>query len=133
MKTVAQRLLIKPGMSIRVVGPDDHSESGGASLLGELPEGVRIVADGPAEAVVVYVETVADLRTRLPGAAAHAGNDGLLWLAYPKLSSGRASDLNRDAISPLADEVAGLTGVTLISIDPTWSAMRLRPSARYRA
>jgi len=134
MKTIAERLLIKPGHRVRVIGPSvDGSPSIGAALIGVLPEGAGTVADGPADVVVVFVRDVAELRAALPGAAEAAGHDGLLWLAYPKLSSGVESDLRRDVITPLTDDIAGLTGVTLISIDQTWSAMRLRPSSCYRA
>jgi hypothetical protein len=134
MKSIAERLLIKPGSSVRLIGPTvDGRPSIGGGLIGPLPERAITVDDGLADAVVVFVSDVSELRARLPEAAEAAGDDGLLWLAYPKLSSGVESDLSRDAITPLTDEIAGLTGVTLISIDQTWSAMRLRPSSRYRA
>ena len=134
MKTIAERLLIKPGARLRVNGPTvDGPPSAGAALIGELPDGAATVDDGRADVVVLFVRDVAELRATLPEAAGAAGHDGLLWLAYPKLGSGIESDLRRDAITPLTDEIAELTGVALISIDSTWSAMRLRPSSRYPA
>ena len=82
--------------------------------------------------VIAFVSNEAELRASLPAAAAAASGDRLLWLAYPKLSSGMATNLSRDVITPLTDELSGLTGVAIVAIDSTWSAMRLRPSARYR-
>ena len=132
MKTTAERLLIKPGARVRIVG----AVADAAGRLGPLPAGASLVdhASTPkADAVVFFARTGADVRTTLPEAASAAGPDGLLWLVYPKGTSGLKTDLGRDTMTALTDPIAGLTGVTLVSVDETWSAMRLRPSERYRA
>ncbi|MFI5199418.1 MAG: hypothetical protein ACHQXL_03500 [Candidatus Limnocylindrales bacterium] len=129
MKSVAERLLIKPGAGVLLISPGLD----GPSLVGPLPYGARwIEPSASADVVVLFVRNAAELRDRLPAAAAAASGDRLLWLAYPKLSSGIATDLARDTITPLTDPLAGLTGMALIAIDSTWSAMRLLPSARYQ-
>ena len=132
MKTTAERLLIKPGARVRIVGEVTDA----ADRLGPLPGGASLVdrASTPkVDAVVFFARNSADVEAHLPEAAEAAGHDGLLWLAYPKGTSGLKTDLGRDTMTPLTDPIAGLTGVTLVSIDETWSAMRLRPSERYRA
>lgn len=130
MKTTAERLLIKAGSRVRIAG--DVSDA--AQRLGPLPEGATLDPAGArADAVVLFAVNSGDVRTHLPGAAQAAGPDGLLWLAYPKGTSGLQTDLGRDTMTALTDPIAGLTGVTLVSIDAVWSAMRLRPSKRYRA
>jgi hypothetical protein len=130
MKTTAERLLIKPGARVRIVGEVTDA----AQRLGPLPTGAALVdaPTKPADAVVFFARDAAVVTARLPEAARAAGPDGLLWLAYPKGTSGLKTDLGRDTLTPLTDHVAGLTGVSLVSIDGTWSAMRLRPSERYR-
>lgn len=52
--------------------------------------------------------------------------DGVLWFAYPKGSSKIKTDINRDSIRATG-EGFGVTTVTAISIDDTWSALRFRP------
>jgi len=52
--------------------------------------------------------------------------DSVLWFAYPKGTSKIKTDINRDTIR-LAGEDFGITTVTAISIDDTWSALRFRP------
>ena len=52
--------------------------------------------------------------------------DSVLWLAYPKGTSKIKTDINRDTIRVTAEEF-GITTVTAISIDDTWSALRFRP------
>jgi hypothetical protein len=129
MKTTAERLLIKPATRVRVLG----EEPGSADRLGPLPAGSTFGDAGPADAVVLFARSSGAVRRHLPEAALAAGPDGLLWLAYPKGTSGVTTDLGRDTLTALTDPIAGLTGVTLVSIDEIWSAMRLRPSERYRA
>jgi len=52
--------------------------------------------------------------------------DSVLWFAYPKATSGIKTDINRDTIRVTGEEY-GITTVTAISIDDTWSALRFRP------
>ncbi len=55
--------------------------------------------------------------------------DSVLWIAYPKGSSGIRTDINRDILRTTA-EGFGLSTVTAVSIDNTWSALRLRPAEK---
>jgi hypothetical protein len=52
--------------------------------------------------------------------------DSVLWFAYPKGTSKIKTDINRDTIR-LTGEEFGITTVTAISINDTWSALRFRP------
>ncbi len=52
--------------------------------------------------------------------------DSVLWFAYPKGTSKIKTDINRDSIRVTGEEY-GITTVTAISIDETWSALRFRP------
>jgi hypothetical protein len=53
-------------------------------------------------------------------------SDSVLWFAYPKGTSKIKTDINRDTIRITGEEY-GITTVTAISIDDTWSALRFRP------
>lgn len=55
--------------------------------------------------------------------------DSVLWFAYPKGTSKLKTDINRDTIR-VTGESFGITTVTAISIDDTWSALRFRPVDR---
>ena len=52
--------------------------------------------------------------------------DSVFWIAYPKGTSKLKSNINRDSIRMAAEEF-GITTVSAISIDDTWSALRFRP------
>jgi len=61
-----------------------------------------------------------------PKAFGALAEGGLLWMAYPKKSSGIPSDLTRDE-GWAAVTGAGWRTVSLVAIDDAWSAARLRP------
>lgn len=50
--------------------------------------------------------------------------NGLLWIAYPKAKA-LETNLNRDILHEIAKQF-GLDGVSLVSLNDTWSAMRFK-------
>jgi hypothetical protein len=117
--SVAQKLKYKPGMV--------------AALL-HVPAGVDIgvPADGlvsdPAHAafMVEFAATQMEAEARLRALAPAVGEKTVAWIGYPKGSRAAGYDLNRDTIAAAARTV-GLVVNASISIDGTWSALRVRP------
>jgi hypothetical protein len=108
------KLQIRPGQRIAVVGSGPGLEISAAS------------ADpAVAEAVLVFARDRAELEPRLPMLARVAARGGVAWLAYPKARQ-LGTDLNRDVIRALVP-AAGLDPVRQVSLDGTWSALRLKP------
>ena len=56
----------------------------------------------------------------------HIEPDSVLWFAYAKGSAGIKTDINRDILRLTAEEF-GMSTVTAVSINDTWSALRFRP------
>lgn len=52
--------------------------------------------------------------------------EGMLWINYPKGTSKIKTDINRDTGWQTVTDLQ-FEGVSLVSIDETWSAMRFRP------
>jgi hypothetical protein len=75
--------------------------------------------------VLVFVKDAPALEANLPNALSAMRGDALLWLAYPKLTSPLAGDLNRDVIRGAVPRY-GLDTVSQIAIDMDWSALRLK-------
>lgn len=113
MTTLDAKLQLKPGQSIALVGE-------GPAL------GIAATAAEPdnADAVLAFALNRSELRSRFAVLAQTAGRGGLAWVAYPK---GRqlGTDLNRDIIGELAPS-AGMEPVRQVSLDDTWSALRLK-------
>jgi hypothetical protein len=124
---VAKKLQIKPGHRVLVLNAPD----GFTGNLAPLPDGAEIVGDGATgvECVQLFAADAAELASLLPQATERVEYDGLLWVAYRKGGRKAGTDLNRDILAGLLRE-RGLEGVTLVSLDETWSSMRVRPAER---
>ncbi len=111
MKTVAEKLGLKPGRTGWVIG---------GALEGFLPE----LPQAP-DVILAFVLRQAALRAALAEALPHYVRGRALWFAYPKKSGAIRTDLTRDVgWEPVQD--AGLLPVSQISIDADWTALRLR-------
>lgn len=100
-----------------------HDLRGGLSAATGQAIGDRL--DGTHDWILCFAADRAALETQLPGVAAALGSPGTVWIAYPKGSSKRQSDLTRDqGWDSLRD--ADLMWLSLISIDDAWSAFSLR-------
>lgn len=121
---LARKLGIKPGMRVLVIGaPPAYLK-----LLAPLPADVVITstADGAHPFVQFFPTSLADLGKSAPSLMKHVASRGLLWIAYPKKTSGIESDLSRDSIAG-ALKGTGWRPVSIIAIDGVWSALRFRP------
>ena len=117
-KSVTERLQVKGDRRIAVLNaPLAVSDALGA-------ERPRTPAE-QAEVVVLFVADQAEFDLLLDDALKAARPDAVFWLAYPKLTSSLAGDLNRDVVhrSCLGK---GLRTVSQIAIDDDWSALRLK-------
>lgn len=124
-KTVAAKLGIRPGVSVRLFAQPADLET----LLGPMPTDAATHVDGkgPFDTVVVFVPTSATLTTYSAAAVAALKPGGLLWLAYPKKTGTLASDMYRERAWE-AFATQDWRPVTQIAIDETWSALRFRPA-----
>ena len=129
MSTVAQKLGIKAGMTVAV---DGQPISDVRELLGELPADVAVgVRSATAvDQVVLAADGLSDLASMLPGVWAAVSPGGRLWVWYRKGANkakvqGSEAPLHRDTLQALLAK-HGMDGVTLISVDDTWSAMRVK-------
>jgi hypothetical protein len=119
-----KKLGIKEGHRVAILG----APAGFSEVLGALPAGARVTTKVAANAVVdvlvlfvkqrtALVKAIKDLRTHMEPAAG-------LWIAWPKKSSGVATDITEDVIREVALPT-GLVDNKVCAIDETWSGLRL--------
>ena len=115
---LAKKLGIQAGFRVLALGaPADY-----ADLLAPLPEGVVLSGQLEPDAGFIHFftksrETLASELPRLKDALAR---DGILWLSWPKKSSGVATDLDGNAVRALG-LAAGLVDVKVCAVDAIWS------------
>lgn len=104
--------------------------------LGALPDGVEEAGSKRnADVVVCFTEKLADLQKEFPRLAARLASDGMLWISWPKKSSGRHTDLTEDVVRRVGLE-CGLVDVKVCAVDETWSGLKFvirlkdRPAAK---
>jgi hypothetical protein len=123
--SLIKKLRIQPGQRILILNaPLDYIES-----LGELPEGAEVseVPEGDYDFVHLFVQDSGEFASLGLPAIEAVRFDGLLWISYPKRSSKVETDLSRDVMWKLVEDMA-LRPVAQVSIGPVWSALRFRPS-----
>jgi hypothetical protein len=130
-----RKLGIKPAHRVAFPAAPD----GFQRLLGELPEGVEVRsrARGPLDVIVFFTRRRAALERRFDALRRALDPAGGLWVAWPKHSSGLATDLTEDVVREVA-LARGLVDNKVCAIDETWSGLRLvirlrdRPAGRAR-
>ncbi|MGO9096246.1 MAG: hypothetical protein ACLQGV_13605 [Bryobacteraceae bacterium] len=127
---VAGKLGIKPGMRALVVG----APPGYLKLLAPLPEGVTVcsAAAGAHPLVLFFAKSLAEIGKSAPGVLKHAAEGALVWIAYPKKTSGMGSDLSRDPICE-AMRGTGWRPVSIVAMDEVWAALRFRPAGEVKS
>ena len=118
---LAGKLGIKEGMVVHAASAPD----GFVELLAPLPPAVtwKHQLRGPVDLTVAFFTKAADVARRWPKLTAAAGPTGVVWVAWPKRSSGVATDLTeqtfRDLLLP-----TGWVDVKVAAIDDTWSGLK---------
>jgi hypothetical protein len=120
---LVKKLLIKSGYRLTV----QNAPEGFSLPADELPEAVEVVhtLDGSFDFVLLFVHNKAELEQHALQVLPHLKEDASFWVAYPKKSSKIKTDISRDQGWEVLQQ-AGYQGVSLISIDDTWSAFRVR-------
>ncbi len=117
-RTVAEKLLVKPGDALSVDGATEAERA----LLEPLPEDVAAAARAEAAVAVVFVRTRAELLERFAADLPALGGARAVWFLYPK--GGRA-DVNRDVIMRETGAF-GWRPISNVAVDEVWSAVRVR-------
>jgi hypothetical protein len=120
-KPLAQKLGIQPGFCIFV----DGAPAAYGDIVGKLPAGAKIAVrpKAPLDMVHVFATQAMGLADKLRGYRAAIAPDGMIWVSWPKKSSGVVTDLSdvvvRDTALPL-----GLVDIKVCAIDETWSGLK---------
>ncbi len=132
MPELYKKLQLKPSHTLLLL----HAPKEIEVLLQE--NGINVIsldalpALGSYDAVLLFVENSAKLEQEAAKVLTLLNPEGLLWIAYPKKTSGMKTDLTRDkGWSAMA--ALGYEPVRQVAIDEVWSALRFRPLGERKA
>ncbi|HZE55445.1 MAG TPA: DUF3052 domain-containing protein [Bradyrhizobium sp.] len=120
-KPLTQKLGIKPGFCIFV----DGAPSAYGDIVGTLPNNVKIVAGlkAPLDMVHVFVTETESLANKLVAYRAAIAPEGMIWVSWPKKSSGISTDLSDVVVRNIALPL-GLVDIKVCAVDDIWSGLK---------
>jgi hypothetical protein len=118
---LVKKLGIKPGHRLLFV----HEPADFRGLLVGLPTDVvfDLAADEPADVIVLFVIAAAGLQREFSRLKERLVRGGGLWVAWPKKTSGVATDVTFEVVQPTGLNT-GLVDNKICAIDPTWTGLR---------
>ena len=118
---LAKKLGIKEGSRIALVNaPKDFQ-----SELGELPDGVKFLKPSTKslDLILFFVLSERILARDFAKLANRLTSNGMIWIAWPKRSSGVSTDLSFERVQRIGLD-AGLVDVKICAVDETWSGLK---------
>ena len=116
-----KKLGIKEGSRIALINAPKDFES----ELGELPDNVEFIKrpSKSLDIILLFVLTERALTRDFAKLAARIPANGMIWIAWPKKSSGVTTDLSEQRVREIGLN-AGLVDVKVCAIDETWSGLK---------
>ena len=116
-----KKLGIKDGSRIVLLNAPKDFES----ELGELPDNVEFIKrpTKSLDIILFFVLTKRALARDFAKLAAKITANGMMWIAWPKKSSGVVTDLSEQRVREIGLN-AGLVDVKVCAIDETWSGLK---------
>ena len=118
-----KKLGYKTGMSAYIDGgPENY-----CSLLA-LPADVQVKwlthPKSDMEFVHLFATSTSELKAKLKSYRTKIVSDGVIWVSWPKKSSGVKTDITEDTIRDLALPM-GLVDIKVCAVDEVWSGLKL--------
>ncbi|MBA3512798.1 MAG: DUF3052 domain-containing protein [Pyrinomonadaceae bacterium] len=126
-----KKLGIKKGFRVALVNPPKWFQK----ELGSLPDKAKFApcVTNSLDLILLFVNSEAELRRNFVFLAANLVANGMLWVAWPKKSSGVATDLTFTNVQRIGLD-AGLVDVKICAVNDVWSGLkfvyRLKDRAR---
>ena len=80
-------------------------------------------ASAQLDFAMVFVKSQADMREQFPAFARRLAPAGMLWVSWPKKSSGVATDLDENTVRDIG-LAAGLVDVKVCAVTDIWSGLK---------
>ena len=123
------KLGLKPGQRVLAVNSPEHLRD----LLSGAPADLNWLARISAfDVALVFVADRATLAREFRRLSAKLSDAGMIWIAWPKKTSGVVTELTEDVVRATG-LATGLVDVKVCAIDATWSGLKFVRRLRDRA
>jgi len=118
---LVKKLGIKEGSRVALVNAPENFQA----ELGELPADVKFMrsTSKSLDLILFFVLSERVLARDFAKLAARLTSNGMIWIAWPKKSSGVTTDLTFERVQRIGLD-AGLVDVKICAIDDTWSGLK---------
>ena len=118
---LVKKLGIKEGSRVALVNAPEEFQTD----LGELPDDVKFMKSTTKslDLILFFVLSERALARDFAKLAARLTSNGMIWIAWPKKSSGVTTDLTFERVQRIGLD-AGLVDVKICAIDDTWSGLK---------
>ncbi len=126
---LVKKLGLKPGLNVAFV----NAPSGYANEL-DLPADVTINSRSgkPLDFAQLFVKSEKELITKFTEYAKRLNASGMLWVSWPKKSSGVPTDLSENVVREIG-LTAGLVDIKVCAVDEVWSGLKFVHRVKDRA
>lgn len=115
-----KKLGLKPRMRLLVVNAPAHLPE----LLAEAPSDIiRVASIAPFDCAIVFATRAREFAAAMDQLERKLAQDGMIWAAWPKKTSGTQTDLIEDVVRQIGLGI-GLVDVKVCAIDATWSGLK---------
>ena len=85
----------------------------------------RLIKDGRAELdfAMIFIKSQAEMKEQFPKFARRLAPAGMLWVSWPKKTSGVVTDLNENDVRRIG-LAAGLVDVKVCAVSEVWSGLK---------
>jgi len=120
-RSLVDKLGIKQGYRVAFLGAPANY----AATLGSMPPDVKTskVLRGETDFVHFFTKSRNELKQKFPVLKSSLAQKGMLWISWPKGSSGVATDLNEDVVREIG-LAHGLVDVKVCAVDEIWSGLK---------
>ena len=120
-KSLVEKLGIKEGFAISIIGAPKNY----AATLGKLPSSVKRSKklEGPLDFLQFFCSRSSRLEDSFPALKEALSPNGMLWVSWPKASSGVPTDLTENVVRDVGLR-NGLVDVKVCAVDEIWSGLK---------
>ena len=118
---LARKLGYKFGFVVQILNAPDYY----FDLFDDLPNDINITEDSNIKKDVIhcFADNCATLEALVPGFRRQIKENGMIWLSWPKKSSGVVSDLDGNVVRGIGLK-NGWVDNKVCAIDQTWSGLK---------